>query len=273
MKVKETLRHNKGYKNPARYRLDFIKENTFNRVWSLHMTRARVIIVSAAIIAAGAALLWCIVAYTPVRQLLPGTLKGDLRADYIASAMKLDSLEQAAARNSAYINNISAIMQGEFTEPDTTVTPTLAVADSLLAAGEAERQFVRDYESQERFNLSVLAPIAAEGMIFTAPIGSTTPYELTPAKSLRITPTGTAPMASIYRGTVIGVVTGSDGLSTVTIQHPNDFVSVYTGLSDVFTLRGNRVEAGQRIGHAHAGATFELWHNGSILSPDLYINI
>ena len=56
VKLKDTVRRsNPDYKNPARYRLDFIKENTFNRVWSLRMTRTRVFLVTAAIIAGGAA--------------------------------------------------------------------------------------------------------------------------------------------------------------------------------------------------------------------------
>ena len=118
VKLKDTVRRsNPDYKNPARYRLDFIKENTFNRVWSLRMTRTRVFLVSAAIIAGGAALLWVIIAYTPVRRLLPGTLKGDLRTDYITAAIKLDSLEQASARNAAYIANIAALLQGDENAP------------------------------------------------------------------------------------------------------------------------------------------------------------
>ena len=118
MKLKDAVRREgPGYRNPARYRLDFIKENTFNRVWSVRMTRARVFLVSAAIIAGGAALLWVIIAYTPVRQLLPGALKGDLRAQYIETAVKLDSLEQAAARNRAQLRG-SGTFQPQRTRPD-----------------------------------------------------------------------------------------------------------------------------------------------------------
>ena len=99
------------------------------------MTRARVFAVTAAIIAGGAALLWVIIAYTPVRQLLPGALKGDLRADYIAAAVKLDSLEQAASLNAAYIANIAAIINGDIAAADSTVAQMVAIEDSLLAAG------------------------------------------------------------------------------------------------------------------------------------------
>lgn len=49
-------------RNPARFRLDFIKENTFNRLWSIRMTRTRVVVVSLVIAAAGLALVWAIFA-------------------------------------------------------------------------------------------------------------------------------------------------------------------------------------------------------------------
>lgn len=238
------------------------------------MTRARVFAVTAAIIAGGAALLWVIIAYTPVRQLLPGALKGDLRADYIAAAVKLDSLEQAASLNAAYIANIAAIINGDIAAADSTVAQMVAIEDSLLAAGEAERQFVRSYEAQERFNLSVLSPIAAEGMIFSSPVGSTATTAPLPAKGIEVSGPKGAAMSAIYRGTVVAVVASPNGTSAVMVQHPNDFVSVYSGLGEVFAERGARVEAGQRLGHVgQRPATFELWHSGSPLNPEDYINL
>ena len=74
--VKKSRPRAERYKNPARFRLDFIKENTYNRLWSIRMTRGRVIAVSAASVAAMAALIWMVIAYTPMRQLLPGARRG-----------------------------------------------------------------------------------------------------------------------------------------------------------------------------------------------------
>ncbi len=268
----------KNYKNPARYRLDFIKENTFNRVWSLRMTRTRVIVVTAAVIASGAALLWCIMAYTPMRQLLPGALRGNLRNQYLETALKLDSLEQAARINNAYIANIVAIMKDDIPEDSAKLrlSETIYNADSLLTASEAEHQFVREYESEERFNLSVLAPIAAEGMVFGTPTASVNEIGELPGiqGGILMSAGRAAPATTVYRGTVLGVYTAADGSSTVTIQHPNDFVSIYSHLGEVFVSKGKKVAAGQRIGHAGADGKlgFELWHNGTALDPRDYIS-
>lgn len=268
----------KNYKNPARYRLDFIKENTFNRVWSVRMTRTRVAIVTAAVIAGGAALIFFIMAYTPMRRLLPDSLSGDLRNRYLETAMRLDSLEQKARLNDAYIANLATILTDNIPEDSAMARAAEKVMldDSLLQASETERAFLRRYEDEARFNLSVLSPIAAEGMVFSAPVGAGVELSELPGGNagVRLTSAGAAAVSAVYRGTVTGVYTRPDGTTAVTVQHPNDFISVYDGLGDVFVDKGSKVGAGQRIAHtspAHA-TTFELWHKGVPLDPREYIN-
>ena len=222
------------------------------------MTRAKVALVTAAVVAGGAALLWCMMAYTPMRRFLPGTLRGDLRAQYVEAALRLDSLEHSARMTEVYLTNLMTIMREDF-DGQSPVTSLEAVpeagADSLLAATEAEKAFLQRYEDEARFNLSVLAPIAAEGMVFTSP---------SPSPQVA---------AAVYRGTVLGVTVGADGRSTVTVQHPNDFVSIYEGLRDVYVDKGRKISAGQRIGSLPPATqlTFELWHNGTKLDPEEYI--
>ena len=263
------------FKNPAHYRLDFIKENTLMTLWSVHMTRTRVWLVSITVVAAMAALLWVIMAFTPLRTLIPGTLKGDLRAQYVETALRLDSLEQASRIANAYIENIKKVLEG----PDAESAPEqtellLTAADSMLAASEAERSFVRSYEDEERFNLSVLAPLAAEGMVFTAPVAAAASVQPSPGSKGVVITTGTSmPVSAVYRGTVIATSVDKDGMTSITIQHPNDFVSVYQGLGEVFVEKGSKVVAAQRIGHStrKGRLLFELWHNGSLLDPREYI--
>ena len=126
------------------------------------------------------------------------------------------------------------------------------MTDSLLAASEAEMQFVRSYEEEERFNISVLAPIAAEGMVFSSPLPSAISLsDIVPTNGIKgITATANAvtPVSAVYRGTVISVATGADGLTTV---------------------------AARRIGNipSKGRVVFELWHKGSPLDPAEFIAI
>ena len=273
-------------RNPARYRLDFIAENTFNRVWSIRLTRAKVVLASAAVIAALAALVFVAIVYTPIGRYLPIGMQEDVRTNYLDAAIKLDSLENVIRRNDAYLGNILTILsdteEKRALTADTSAASGLkdlkeAEADSLLRASEAEKRFVRQYEAGERFNLSVLAPIAAEGMVFYSPSGSSVRVEddddtssdrVTLASGGRVTAA-----TAVYSGTVVGVYSGASGF-TILVQHPNDFISVYSGLGEVFVGKGRKVSAGQRIGHCTDGRplSFELWHSGSPLNPREYIS-
>ena len=199
--------------------------------------------------------------FTPLGALLPGHLDGDLRSQYLDAALRIDSLERAAKRHDAYADNIRRIFEGpdELPAPQPTAAQASSVgADSLLEASEAERRFVRQFDARERFNLSVLSPIAAEGMIFESPVENVT---------------GIGNADAIYRGTVVSVARAPEGTFTIAIQHPNDFLSVYSHLDEVYVDKGSKVIAGQRIGRTAAGAKldFELWHSGSALDAGQYV--
>ena len=148
-------------------------------------------------------------------------------------------------------------------------------ADSLLAPSEAERQFVQLYEASDRFNLSVLTPIVAEGMAFYSPAPEALVEAVSNdnATSVSFTQADLLPVSATYRGTVVSVYNNAEGLKTVIVQHPNDFISLYSGLSECFTKPGARLLAGERIGHSGKGNTFtfELWHSGSATDPSDYV--
>lgn len=267
------------FSNPRRYRLDFIAENTFNRVWTIRFSRARLIIVSMTVVASIAALMFVIVFFSPVRKLLPGRLEGDLRSRYVDMAMRLDSLEQHSLANDRYMTNLRSILSGEIdsvpAEPAVRKDQIKSNADSLLSPSEAERRFVQLYEASDRFNLSVLTPIAAEGMAFYSPVPEALAEPITNdnATSVSFTQADVLPVSATYRGTVVSVYNDAAGLKTVIVQHPNDFISVYSGLSECFTAPGARILAGERIGHSGRGNTFsfELWHSGSATDPSDYV--
>lgn len=262
-------------KNPARYRLDLIRENTFNRVWSVPLTRMRLWLVAAAAVFGIGAALWVIFAYTPLRMLVPGTLKGDVRAAYIETALRLDSLEQVANANEAYLSALIAVMKGEIDTIAPVAVPAPPMPDSLLLSGPAERAFVARYNEENRFNLSVLAPLAAEGMVFAAPFPATAETSETPEGSITATSAATLPVSAVYRGTISAISYTPDGRMVLTLQHPNDFISIVSGLDDVFVAKGSKVSAGQRIGHVKANTpvTFELWHNGALLNSANYVSL
>ncbi len=252
----------RAFRVRRRYRIEIINENTLSRLFSLKLSRAQFTLASIASVAAIASLVVMIFMFTPMKSLLPGQLKGDLRGQYLETALRIDSLERITREQSAYVTNITNILAGNVDTTaisDTNSQLSDLTADSLILPSDDERRFVQQFEEAERFNLSVLSPIAAEGMIFEAPAASDE---------------GVGEISAVYRGTVISIASEFNGTLTITIQHPNDFISVYGNLSQTYVSKGAKVAIGQRIGRAidSRPLSFELWHSGSALNPELYIS-
>ncbi|MDE6300231.1 MAG: M23 family metallopeptidase [Muribaculaceae bacterium] len=238
----------------SRWRVEIVNENTLSRVWSFRLTGLAARIAPLVVIAAVGSLIVVILAFTPAGRLLPGRLAPEERAMYADMAVRADSLERVVGVINNYASNIRAILNDSVTPDPTELLPAQS-ADSLAGASEAELRFVQQFEQKERFKLSVLTPLAADGMIFEQPF--------TPQAG------GTA-VSAIFRGTVISSQWMPEGWWSVTVQHPNDFLSVYAPLTDVYVSKGARVVAGQRIGTG-SSPSLELWHAGSEIDPTQYI--
>lgn len=257
-KVRETLSlsgtSRRMPRSKKRWRVEIVNENTLASVWRIRLTgiRARIALICA--VASIISLVVVVFTFTPLGRWIWG--EPDLRNSYVDMSLRLDSLTAVAAAREAYAANIVAILSDSI-ELDSIVPASVPVTgDTLIGASEAERRFVEQFEADRRFNLSVLSPIAAEGMIFESPVDAV----------------GTAgPVKAVYRGTVIGTYVGSDGRCTIVVQHPNDFISSYGGLSSTFVLKGAKVVAGQRLGIADSEPHFDLWRGGVMLDPAQYI--
>ncbi|MDE6271089.1 MAG: M23 family metallopeptidase [Muribaculaceae bacterium] len=258
-------------------RLDYVNESAYMRVWSVRLTRRKAILLPVAAVAGIALAVYLLLAFTPLRMLLPSQLHGDIRARYIEATLRLDSLTQVVQRNQLFVDDIEAIMAGNV-DPDSARRAHVAmdekeVADTLMAASEAERAFVQKFESSQRYNLSVLAPIAADGMAFYSPAPGAEAESRADGAGVALRGVSGQGVDAVYRGTVVALFTDSRGLQGVVVQHPNEFVSVYSGLANSFVRRGDKLATGSRIGTASADGSiqFELWHKGVALNPGDYV--
>ena len=241
-------------RSKLRWRIEITNENTLAKVARLRLTGIKAHIFVLAVIASIVSLVVVFFTFTPVGRWIWG--EKTLRDQYIDLSMRLDSINAVASVNENYMANIAAILSDSLQADTIPILVQSATTDTLIGAGEAEKRFVEQFESDRRFNLSVLAPIAAEGMIFESPVA-------------RVGEGG--PVMAVYRGTVVGVYVGPDGLYDITIQHPNDFISTYSGLDNVYVAKGAKVVAGQRLGSSDNEAVFELWRGGVALDPAKYI--
>lgn len=244
-----------------RYRLTVINENTLNTLWTLRLSRVRLWCLSAACVAAFIALIFCILVLSPVSYLLPGYMRPEQRRSTVDNTLRVDSLRAVTAEHQHYIDNLLTILSGQPTDTTTTFEP-IEITDTLISASDEERAFVESRLEKERNTLSVLTPVLAEGMMFRLPASGSS---LAEDGATFIAPKN-APVMAIQDATVIDIsIDPTTGRSSLTIQHTNDFISIYSGLSNVFAGVGRRVSAGQVLGNTGSNGNFTLsvWHRGS----------
>ena len=256
-------------------RLDYVNEASFSRVWSVRFTRRQAVALAVLAVAAVAALVYVVMAFTPLRRLLPGALDTNTRAQYIEATLRLDSLSRVMRVNERYLSDVRAIVTGTV-DADSAVrgnAPILQVTDTLMAASDAERAFVQKFENSQRYELSVLAPIAAEAMAFYSPAPGAEPTPAADGLSVQLQGSRSQGVDAIYRGSVVAVYTDARGLYSIILQHPNEFLSIYSGLAESYVSRGSAPSAGSRIGQAPPEGTFrfELLHKGAPLNPADYV--
>ncbi len=225
-----------------------------------------------------------VVMVTPLRTLLPGYMKQSERSATEDNILRLDSIFGVYARNQDYLDNILKAFDTSRTPvADSLVMTTNLMElspDSLLPPSPLERKFVNAMEERERFNISVLAPLAADGMMFSSlsdsgifSASSRTEEKgdviMPPDESVRCVADGSI-LASYY--------SAAEGGYVVLIQHAKGFVTRIARLGSPMVTAGDAVLAGQMLalgpnpdGKGRRYVEVMMWHNGLPLIPYDYI--
>lgn len=106
---------------------------------------------------------------TPVKNLIPGYFRESQRAATEEALLRVDSLREAYLRNEAYMANVNEILNiDRKPRPELQASSSSAAvaADSLLPPSPQETGFVRMMQEREKFNIAIVAPMSAEGMLF-----------------------------------------------------------------------------------------------------------
>lgn len=221
-----------------------------------------------------------VVMVTPLRMLLPGYLGREERLEAEKAILKIDSISESESRTRAYLENLLAV-----TDTDRKPTDSLKASggrvkgrsDSLMDASPVERRFVEMMRDREKFNISVLAPLAAEGMMFY-PLSEEeviTSQSLEETRAVFVIPTS-SPICAIADGTVITVTRLPSDTQEIVIQHPKGFLSRCDGIWTALVEPGSKVTGGQVIGlqggpGCRREIALEMWHNGEPLIPSQYV--
>lgn len=226
-----------------------------------------------------------IIFFTPLRSLLPGYMQETQRSATEEELLRLDSLTEVFEQDRAFIDNFLKVTDTDRTPTDSaSAVATLRPAngDTLLTASKAEKAFVAKMEENERFNVSVLSPLAAENLNFY-PVSSEGIFtnESRSQTEGKIIMPADGNVSSAADGTVIAVYYSAPERGyVINVQHNHGFVSSYSHLGSPLVALGDEVNGGQVIASNPSpdsrGTRWiktRLWHNGLPLTPYDYLGV
>ena len=141
-----------------KYKLTITNENTLEEVVGIHVSKLNglsVLLFAVTVIFLIAA---TIIAFTPLRNYLPGYMNSEVRELVVDNALRVDSLQQLLNRQNMYIMNIQDIFNGKV-KADTVASIdslTIVRSEELMERTEAEEKFRKQYEESERYNLTTM---------------------------------------------------------------------------------------------------------------------
>lgn len=140
-------------------RLIILNEDTFEETFSLKLTLMNVFVVATL----GAIIITFvttfIIAFTPLREFIPGYSSSKLKREAMELALKSDSLSKALKRNEAYIKSIQKVLTGELEYAKFNKDSILSSADESpsqvdLSASKSELELRDQVAKEEKKSLS-----------------------------------------------------------------------------------------------------------------------
>ncbi|MBO7264142.1 MAG: M23 family metallopeptidase [Alistipes sp.] len=230
-----------------------------------------------------------LMAYTSILDILPKyrTQSERLNEQLTEHIMRLDMMERNMNDILAYNEAVATIMGGSTpTLHSTILTDTIRYDKSRILPTRADSLLRDALESiTGEYSLSNTKPLQSESARFNNPMrGSIIRNFDAPESSYDIaimSIDGESSVMSVESGTVLAVEEQADGTLNVMIQHSEGYISVYKNLGETLVRKGQNVQSGAVIGRIRTSAgegieeqnilTFELWHNGTAIDPELYI--
>jgi murein DD-endopeptidase MepM/ murein hydrolase activator NlpD len=270
-----------------KYRLVILNEDTFEEKLTFKLTRLNVFIFGglfSIFLIVGTIFL---IAFTPLREYIPGYSSTKLKRDATNLIYKADSLEQVLKVNNLYIEKIRQVLTGKIEEvhfdKDSVLQTIQYDKDTIdLNPSAEDLDFRNEIESLDRFSIFNKATKGSE-IVFFAPVSGTLTDKYDPERkhfAVDVAVEMGTPVKSIADGTVIFAEWTAATGHVVIVEHTAGFTSIYKHNTALHKEQGDLVKSGEVI--ASAGDTgelstgphlhFELWHDGYPVNPIDYID-
>ena len=268
-----------------KYKLTITNEDTLEEIVGIHVSKLNGVSVLLSAVTVIFLIASLIIAFTPLRNYLPGYMNSEVREQVVLNALRADSLQWVLERQRMYIMNIQDIISGNVKVDSVQSIDSLTVirSEELMERTQAEDEFRKQYEETERYNLTTIDNASVvTGLVFFRPTRGMVTSEFdanTKHFGIDIAASPNESVLATLDGTVILATYTAETGYLIQVQHGQNFVSVYKNCGSLLRKVGDVVKAGEAIAlvgkagektggpHLH----FELWNRGRALDPSKYI--
>lgn len=268
-----------------KFRLVVINDDTYEEHFSLRLSLLNIITVMGTLGLMVAFFVGGMLAFTPLREYIPGysDLNTKIMAQYASE--KADSLDAQLKIRDNYLSNLKLVLSGEISADSihNTKLEDLNV-DGIRDVKSAEDSIMRkSIEEQEQYALhNSSTKLEDKVHLFFTPLKGTVIDAFDASKAhygTDIVSQKGEPIKAVMNGTIVMADYTTKSGFVVQIQHHNNLVSIYKHCSSVLKQVGEVVDAGDPIAvvgntgelttgpHLH----FELWENGVPIDPEKQI--
>ena len=276
-----------------KYRLVFMNDETLEERFTFRLSRLNVFIALGTLTILLIFLTSILIAFTPLREYIPGYSSVGLQKKLYELNLKTDSIEKALVRRNRYFQNLRDVINGrDLSENRPVDRDTVHKYGDIRLKRSADDSLLRvDVESRAKYNLykaeqgetSSSSKGSIGGVLFFTPLKGVITNGFDPGNghfAVDIVAKENEAIKSVLDGTVIFANWTLETGYVVAIQHSQNIVSIYKHNSAIIVKEGDYVNAGEPVAiigetgeyttgpHLH----FELWYEGKPVNPKDYIS-
>lgn len=264
-----------------KYRVVLVDTQTFAERFSFTLSGFNVFLAAGTTVVVLVGMTLLLIAYTPLREYIPGYASTKLRREALHLSTQVDSLESVVNYHEKQWSAVRRLLTNE-PLPDSVVSeaPSAQADPNKLKPTASEQKFREQQEVQDQYRLTRRPNVQARASLIP-PVAGTLVEKYAPARGhLGVgwsVSSGTTIKCALD-GTVVQADWSPDLGHFLWVQHANNTLTFYSQNAQVLKKRGARVRAGEALAisgkglrNASAAVHFELWMNGQPVNPLVYL--
>ncbi|HKK10981.1 MAG TPA: M23 family metallopeptidase [Bacteroidales bacterium] len=278
----------------VKYKLTIRRQDTYEERVAFQISRLYVIIFTGVFAILLIVLTSLLIAYTPLKEYIPGQTELETRKKLYVLQQKTDSIEKELFRKDLFLNNLQRILNGgEIPEWDQGEREDSIDYKQIELRRSHEDSVLREqFEKRRAYDLNGYNPVSGNPNLtvrdvslpvnFFKPVSGYVTNKFNAETNhfgVDIVPDEDKTVKAVHQGTVLfSEWTVSTG-NVIIIQHSQNLITVYKHNATLLKNQGEFVESGDPVAisgesgelstgpHLH----FELWMNGTPVDPEKYI--